>query len=310
MSTHQELSIDPFAHDAVRRRRGLLRAALATARPKQWVKNALVIAAPAAAGALGHKGVPVRVGLAFASFCMLAAGIYAINDVRDAEEDRSHPSKRHRPVASGEISPRTALVAGAGSLIAGLSLCTAIRPLLGLVGLGYVVLTVSYTLAWRHVVVLDVIAVAGGFVLRAVAGGVAAPVALSRWFLLVVTFAAIMVAAGKRHAELQRTSERDLPKRRVLRSYSGRGLELILLGAAAGALIAYVMWVLELPVVGGIPWRPLSAIPFAGALLAYGRLVRDGGGEAPEDLFLTDGGLRVMAVFWLLLFALGVDAAG
>src|SRR5208283_513939 len=197
--------------------RGPLHAALATARPRQWLKNLLVIAAAGAAGALGHDDVPGRVCLACAAFCMLAAGIYAINDVRDAVEDRLHPRKRMRPIAAGELRPSVALTAGIGSIVAGLSLCVAISPLLAIVALAYVALTVTYTLVWRHIVLLDILAIAGGFVLRAIAGGVAAPVTLSRSFVLVVTFAAVLVAAGKRRAELMR-SDRDADRgRRVLR---------------------------------------------------------------------------------------------
>lgn len=123
-----------------------------------------MIAAPGAAGALGHDDVPVRVGLACLAFCLLSAGIYAINDSRDAAEDRRHPRKRFRPVAAAELDPREAVLLGSGWLLAGLILCVSIRPLLGLVGAGYVLLTLSYTLVWRHVVLLDIAAVAGGFV--------------------------------------------------------------------------------------------------------------------------------------------------
>jgi decaprenyl-phosphate phosphoribosyltransferase len=216
-----------------------------------------------------------------------------------------------RPVAAGELSPRVALATGIASLVAGLTLCALIRPLLAIVGLAYVSLTVSYTLLWRQIVVLDVIAIAGGFVLRAVAGGVAAPVTLSRWFLLVVTCSAVAVAAGKRHAELASSAADPTRRpRRVLRVYSGRGLAAILWLATIGATFAYLMWALALPSVYGIPWRPLSVIPFAAALIGYWRLVRSGLGEAPEELFLRDPWLRTAALLWLLLFAVGVDVAG
>src|SRR5271157_2265096 len=174
--------------------RTTLQAMLVTARPHQWLKNLLVVAAAGAAGALTHDDVPVRVCVACAAFCMLASGIYAINDVRDREEDRLHPRKCRRPEAAGQISPLTATVTGAGSIAAGLLLCAAISPLLGIVALAYIALTITYTLMWRRVFLLDITAIAGGFVLRALAGGVAAPVTLSRSFVLVVTFAALMVA--------------------------------------------------------------------------------------------------------------------
>ena len=189
-------------------RRGRPAAVIATMRPKQWIKNALVVAAAGAAGALGHDDTPGRVIVACAAFCLLASGIYAINDVSDADEDRRHPRKCLRPVAAGEIDRRFAIAVGLSLLLAGLLLCAAIGPLLALVGVGYAALTLSYTLVWRHLIVFDIFAVAGGFVLRAVAGGVAAPVTLSRWFLLVVTSSAVFVAAAKRYAELQRTDAR------------------------------------------------------------------------------------------------------
>ena len=209
---------------SARRRRGVVRAAIATMRPRQWLKNVLVIAAAGAAGALIKDDVPAHVLLAFVAFCLIASGIYAVNDVRDVEEDRLHPRKRFRPVAAGEISPRAALILGCGLMAGGLAICAAVRPLLFVVGAGYIALTVTYTLIWRHIVLLDLVAIAGGFVLRAVAGGVAAPVTLSRWFLAVITCAAVFIAAGKRHAELRRLEAAGVKgegrRRRVLHRYS------------------------------------------------------------------------------------------
>ena len=288
---------------------GAVSAAVATMRPKQWIKNALVVAAAGAAGALGHDDVPARVALATGAFCLLASGIYAVNDVLDAPEDRRHPAKRHRPVAAGTLDPIAATALGLWLMLLGLLLCALTAPLLALVGAAYVGLTLSYTLFWRHVFVLDIVAIAGGFVLRAVAGGVAAPVTLSRWFLLVVVCGAVFVAAAKRYAELRRAGHDRLARRRVLNSYSPRLLEVILAASAAVALVAYCVWALELPAVRGIPWRPLTIAPFAACLLRYGALVRAGAGEAPEDLLLADRPLQVASIAWLVLFALEVHAA-
>jgi decaprenyl-phosphate phosphoribosyltransferase len=292
-----------------RPRRSPARAALATIRPRQWLKNVLVIAAAGAAGALGHDDVPVRLTLAFVAFCLLASGVYAINDVRDAPEDRLHPRKRYRPVAAGELGPGAATGMGLVLILAGLSLCAFVRPLVAVVGAGYLALTLSYTLIWRHILLLDVIAIAGGFVLRAVAGGVAAPVTLSRWFVLVVACAAVLVAAGKRQAELVRTEANRAPRRRVLERYSASRLRLLLAASGAGALFAYCVWAFQLPAVDGVPWRPLTIIPFAACLLRYGVLLGSGAGEAPEDLLLSDRWLQLAGVVWLVLFALGVHAA-
>jgi decaprenyl-phosphate phosphoribosyltransferase len=295
-------------------RRGRVRAALVTACPAQWIKNGLLIAAAGAAGALGHDDVPGRVGLACFAFCLISAGIYAVNDSRDAAEDRRHPRKRFRPVAAGELEPREAVMLGAGWLLVGLVLCFSIRPLLAVVGAGYVALTLSYTFLWRHIVVLDIVAVAGGFLLRALAGGVAAPVTLSRWFVLVVASTAVFVASGKRQAELRRTSGNPaapgVGARRVLRRYSFGGLRLLSAGSCACALFAYGVWAFELPDVDGVPWRLLTVIPFTACLLRYGALVRNGSGEAPEEVLLSDRWLAAGGIAWLVLFALSVHAAG
>jgi decaprenyl-phosphate phosphoribosyltransferase len=291
-------------------RRAPWRAVLVTARPKQWIKNALVVAAAGAAGALGHDDVPVRVALACLAFCLLASGIYAINDVRDAPEDRLHPRKRFRPIAAGELDPRLATVLGVALIATGILLCTFIRPLLGVVAAGYVALTISYTIALRHIAFLDIAAIAGGFVLRAVAGGVAAPVTLSRWFVLVVTSSAVLVAAAKRQAELRRTERAGIDGRSVLARYGEQRLRLIIAGSAAVTLFAYGVWAFALPDIDGIPWRPLTVIPFAACLGRYGMLIRAGGGEAPEELLLRDRWLALCGAVWLVVFALSVHAAG
>lgn len=286
------------------------RALLALARPKQWIKNALVIAAPGAAGALGHDDVPVRVVLAAIAFCLISGSIYAINDVRDRHEDRRHPRKRFRPVAAGEIEPGQAVAFGILLMMCGLILAAAVTPLLAAIALCYVALTVTYTWVWRHIAVLDLVALAGGFVLRAIAGGVAAPVSLSRWFVLVITFAAIFVAVGKRFAESIRTTGSGESARAVMAHYTPRRLRLLLSLSAAGALFSYCVWAFDLPTVNGIPWRLLTIVPFAVCLIRYSRVVRAGRGEAPEDVLMSDRILAVAGVAWLALFALGVNAAG
>ena len=278
-------------------------------RPRQWIKNGLVVAAAGAAGALGRDGVPYRVTLAFFAFCLLASGIYAINDVRDAPEDRLHPRKRRRPVAAGEIEPASALRLGAVLLAAGIGLCWLVTPLLALVGAAYVALTLSYTLVWRHVVVLDLLVISGGFVLRAIAGGVAAPVALSRWFVLVVSATAVFIAAAKRYSEMQRSTRDSGPRRRVLELYSPKGLGVIMGASVTLAVFAYSVWAFNLPSVGGFPWRPLTILPFAACLLRYSARVRVGAAESPDELLLSDRLLLLATGTWLLLFALGVDAA-
>jgi decaprenyl-phosphate phosphoribosyltransferase len=285
-----------------------LHAALVTIRPHQWIKNGLVFAAVGAAGVLDGDVVLPRVTLAFVAFCMLASGIYAINDVHDVAEDRRHPRKRHRPVAAGELAPRAAVALGIVLVAAGLGLCAAVAPLLALTGGGYVALTLSYTLVWRRIALLDTLAIAGGFVLRAVAGGTAAPVHLSRWFILVVSCAAVFVATGKRLAELQRTRASRAPHRRSLDFYTPRMLRMILAGSGAGALFAYCVWAFSLPMIDGVAWRPLTIAPFVICLVRYQQLALAGEGEAPEEVLLRDRIVQLAGLAWLVLFALGVNA--
>ena len=186
-----------------------------------------------------------------------------------------------------------------------------IAPLLALVGAAYLGLTLSYTLLWRHVLVLDIVAIAGGFVLRAVAGGVAAPVTLSRWFVLVVVCGAVFVAAGKRYAELAASwprPPRPTPGAELLQS--ARLLELILAASAAVALVAYCVWAFELPAVRGIPWRPLTIAPVR-RLSAPLRCARPSRSRVrpPRTSCSRDRPLQLAGLAWLVLFALEVHAA-
>ena len=169
---------------------------LRACRPRQWLKNLLVALAPAAAGVLTRPGVMAEAACAFASFCLLSSATYLVNDVRDREQDRRHPRKRFRPVAAGELAPRGALRLATVIAALGLALAVAVRPMLGLVAIGYLTLTTSYSICWRRIVVADVVAVAGGFVVRAIGGGVATGVALSYSFLIVTSACALMIVVG------------------------------------------------------------------------------------------------------------------
>ena len=208
-----------------------------------------------------------------------------------------------------ELSERQALLLGATLIALGMTVCLLIRPLLALVAAGYVGLTLTYTLIWRNVPLLDVLAIAGGFLLRAVAGGAAAPVDLSEWFLLVVSFAAVLVASGKRFAELRRTAAGRGRGRRVLERYTERRLAVLLAGAALGAVFTYCIWAFVVPSTG-FPWRVLTIAPFAVCIVRYVVLVRAGASETPEKLILTDRRLLAGASSWVVLFALVLNGSG
>jgi decaprenyl-phosphate phosphoribosyltransferase len=279
---------------------------LRACRPRQWSKNLLVLAAPCAAGVIARPGVAVEVVAAFVVFCMLSSATYLINDVRDRDQDRQHPRKRARPVASGALSSRAAVVIATVLALGGLALATTVRPALGAVGCAYLVLTASYSLWWRRVVVADIVAVAAGFLLRAVAGGAATDVFLSRWFLLVTSFCAVFLVAGKRYAELIDGPPSALG-RSTLRHYSSGSLRLLLAAAALSASVAYAAWALTRPQNG--LWYELSMAPFVLWLARYAVLLGRGAGEAPEDLILRDRVLLALGVVWGFVFLASVYAS-
>ena len=279
------------------------RVLLRAVRPRQWSKNLLVLAAPAAAGVIGHPTVAAQVAGAFAVLCLVSSATYLVNDVRDREQDRLHPTKRSRPIAAAQLSVRAALIAAAVLAILGLGAAFAIAPTLGLVACGYLLLTASYSVWWRRVVVADMLAIAGGFVLRAIAGGAATDVYLSRWFVIVTASCAVFLVAAKRYAEL-RDHGAGGPMRATLRRYSAGSLRLTLIAAAAVGGVAYVSWAVTRP--AHVVWYVLSVAPFLLWLARYASLVGAGAGQAPEELILRDRVLLALGVAWTFLFLGGV----
>jgi len=283
------------------------RALVRACRPRQWSKNVLVLAAPCAAGVILRPQVAAQVAGAFVALCMMSSATYLINDVRDREQDRLHPTKRKRPVAAGELSPRAALVIAAAMALLGVALASAITPGLGVVACGYLALTASYSLLWRRVVVADILAIAAGFVLRALAGGVATDIYLSRWFVIVTACCAVFLVAAKRYAEL-REHAGPSPARATLRRYSAGSLRLTLAATATIAGIAYISWAFTRP--SHLVWYVASIAPFILWLVRYAGLIGAGAGQAPEELILRDRTLLALSVVWTLLFLGGVYDGG
>ena len=305
----EEHATERSGADSVPTRRNAARALLRACRPRQWAKNVLVLAAPLAAGAITQPSIIGEVALAFVSFCLVSSATYLLNDVRDREEDRQHSRKRHRPIAAGEISPRAALIAAAVTAVVGLTIATATRPLLGAVALIYLLLTTSYSLIWRHLVVADVAVIAAGFVLRAVAGGVATDVTLSRRFLVAVTAGAVFLVAGKRYAELHESNDDRLAgSRATLQGYSSRTMRRVVNLAAAATIVAYSAFAFMRD--PDAPWFYLAIVPLAGWLWRYSRLLSTGVGQAPEELVLHDRALLGASLAWVVLFVIGTYASG
>ncbi|KAH8415453.1 hypothetical protein KR215_011149 [Drosophila sulfurigaster] len=199
-------------------------------RPKQWVKNVLVLAAPAAAGgnALFHGDVLLDILIAFVVFCLGASSIYLINDARDVDADRAHPTKRFRPIAAGVLPVGLAYAMAVVLIVAavGLSFLASSGPELAIVIAVYIVLQLGYCFGWKHQPVIDIALVSSGFMLRTMAGGVAADIDLSQWFLLIAAFGSLFMAAGKRYAELKLAMRSGAKIRKSLESYTPTYLRL------------------------------------------------------------------------------------
>ncbi len=279
---------------------------LTAMRPKQWIKNLLVVAVPLAAGQLLNPEIMARTALAFVAMCAAASAVYLTNDILDREADRNHPKKQYRPIAAGTVSvPTAATTAGILALVAVCVPALLGSAALSLLILVYLVLQATYVFWAKHQPVLDLACVASGFVLRAVAGGVAAELSISVWFLTVTAAAAMFVVSGKRYSELV-THGHESGTRQGLKEYSEGYLRFVW-GVSVGiAVVFYGLWAAELGDGGSAMWARLSVIPFVLLLLRYARDVDAGTAEAPEDLVWGDRVLQALGVLWAAMFILQV----
>ena len=288
---------------------GLLR----TARPKQWAKNVLVLAAPGAAGVLTHPKPLLRSLFGVVVFCIVSSGTYFLNDTLDVEADRRHPVKRNRPIATGVIGVRTGLAIAALLLAGGIGLSFILTWRLALVMAIYVAVQLGYSFYLKHQPVYDLAAVASGFVLRAIAGGMAAGVPVSEWFLIVAMFGSMMMVTGKRVAEQAELGHERASHRATLQSYSPTFLRTVLAISAGGAILGYSLWAFSLQTAlkhhADPIWYQLSIVPIVLAMLRYTFYVESGRGARPEDLVLSDRSLLLLGALWAVLFGLGVYAS-
>jgi decaprenyl-phosphate phosphoribosyltransferase len=292
---------------AARRQRGELgRALLVTARPRQWAKNLLVFGAPITGHALLQPGPLARATLTFVAFCLVSSGMYYVNDIVDRRMDRAHPRKRFRPIAAGQLGVRLALAVAVLLVVGGLTVAVwGGGPEVGAVVAVYVALTLAYTFVLRDIVLVDLAAVAGGFVLRAVAGGVAVDVPLSSWFLIVACFGALFIATGKRRAEHSGLGEARGDHRRTLAEYTEPYLRYVMSSASTVTIAAYCLWAFE-GASGRSLASALSILPFVLGIYRYAMLLDAGSGDAPEDIVMRDRPLQLAGLLWVVLVILGV----
>jgi decaprenyl-phosphate phosphoribosyltransferase len=288
---------------------GLLTGLLRTARPKQWVKNVLVIAAPAAAGRLLAPGTPTRLALVFALFTACSAAVYLVNDARDADADRAHPVKRRRPVAAGQVPVPVAYATGGTlAVLAPAAAAWLAGPAVAALLAAYVGLQLAYCLSLKHVLVVDLVVVTTGFLMRAAVGGLAVGIPLSRWFLITTGFGALFMVAAKRYSEAVHPAAEQGATRALLTEYTPGYLRFVWQLAAGVAVLGYCLWALEEGGVhsGVLPWRQLSVVAFVLAVLRYAVFADRGTAGEPEDVVLGDRALALIGLAWLIMYALAV----
>jgi 4-hydroxybenzoate polyprenyltransferase len=280
---------------------------LIASRPGQWTKNLLVFAGLLFGRRLFDAAAVLEALAAFGIFCGLSSAVYLINDIVDRESDRRHPLKAKRPIASGALPVSTALSAaitiGAAMMAASLALGWRFTT----VAASYVALQGLYSGPLKHIIIIDVLTLAGGFVLRAIAGAVAVHVGFSHWLLVCTTLLAVFVGLAKRRHEIVLLAETAASHRPILGEYSAYLLDQMIAVVTASTLIAYVFYTVspETQQKFGTPWLGVT-IPFPlYGIFRYLYLVhRRAGGGSPADLFLTDRPLLVCVALWALVVAI------
>jgi 4-hydroxybenzoate polyprenyltransferase len=292
---------EPAALLDLPRRRGRTRAALVALRPRQWTKNLLLFAGIIFAAKLGDGWRWLDAVAAFVGYCAASSAAYLVNDVRDAPHDRAHPVKRLRPVARGELSPRTAFGLAAALLFVAVALVTPLGPVSFAFLGAFALLQAAYTLRLKHEVLIDVMAIAGLFVLRAAAGAAGVHVRISPWLLLCTALLALFLALAKRRGELVLVGAEATPGRPVLEGYS---LELVdqLVGiVAACTVIAYSLYTFTARDSKAL----MVTIPFViFGVFRYLLLIhRRDLGEEPEEVLLRDVPILLCIAAWAVCAA-------
>lgn len=271
-------------------------------RPRQWVKNVLVGAAPAAAG-ITTVAQWMNVLFAFVSMVFAASGIYLLNDVLDVGEDRLHPNKISRPVASGALDISLATISSGVAMCVSVVIAAAfINPVTALLVAGYLALMGLYSLSLRKVVGIDIGIVAGGFVLRALIGASAVSVAVSAVFVVFIGCTALLIVTGKRLSEMKiaPTGQRAI-HRPTLRRYTTTSLWIVIVIASAGMLVSYLIWLLSTPLLR--PVAQAATLPFV--IMALARMItilHRGEGDEPEVLLYRDRIIQCCVIGWTVAF--------
>ncbi|WP_181773128.1 decaprenyl-phosphate phosphoribosyltransferase [Amycolatopsis pittospori] len=297
--------VDPVAEAAEPKKvaGGLVGGIIKTARPRQWVKNVLVFAAPffAFSKSTDRTGLLIAAVIAFAAFSLVASSVYLINDAIDVEADKAHPTKRNRPIAAGIVPVPVAFVAAGFFFAAGLGISFLASWQLAVVLAVYEAVQLGYCFGLKHQPVVDLAIVGSGFLMRSIAGGVAAGIALSQWFLLVTAFGSLFMVAGKRYAEIMLFERTGAKIRSSLKKYSASYLRFVWATSAAILIMSYCLWAFEIrQVEHDSVWAVVSMVPFVVAVLRYAVDVDGGNAGEPEEIALKDRVLQVLGASWVV----------
>lgn len=277
-------------------RRPLLVAALVAMRPKQWTKNGLLFVALIFSAHFTQLDSLLRAGLAFVVFCLLSSTGYVYNDYRDVEADRKHPKKRLRPLAAGEVGPTAAWVIMGTASATALALAWLLGPAFVLVALAYFVTTVSYSLYFKHHVIVDVMMLASAYIWRAVAGAIAIDVRISPWLLVCTAFAALFLGFNKRRGEILLLDGKVGATRKSLAHYSPAMLQEFQAITTSGTIISYALYTVLSP----NPWLGLTLPYVLYAVFRYIYLIdQKGEGAAPDETLLRDRPILIAAALFL-----------
>ena len=293
--------------EGLRSRAATVRGFIEGLRPRQWVKNGFVFAALIFSRNLTDWRAATTTALAALVFCAVASAAYLLNDVLDAEEDRQHPLKRLRPVASGRLAPGTAVVAASLLALTGLVTAWRLDHRFFLVAASYAALNALYSSLLKHVMLLDVFVVAAGFVLRVLGGGVAIHVEISSWLIVCTTLLALFIALSKRRHELVLLGEDASDHRASLAEYSPYFLDQLISIVTASTVMSYALYTLSADVHLKFPGKRLElTVPFVlFGIFRYLYLVhqREGGGS-PTRLLFTDRVLLSVVLLWAVAVVL------
>jgi 4-hydroxybenzoate polyprenyltransferase len=272
-------------------------------RPNQWVKNVFIFPALVFAQRSDSQAW-LSAGLAFVAFCLLSSGTYALNDVLDREEDRLHPRKRSRPIAAGRVSVGAALLMAFGLTLAGLAVAAYVHRAVAATGLAYVLLMLAYNLLLKHHVLLDVITIALGFLLRAVAGGFAVQVLISPWLLVCTFTLCLFLGFGKRQCELAafNSSKEAANHRATLIHYSPHLLSHLLTTSAGIAIVTFLFYTLDPQTQAKFHSNLLiytTPLVFYG-VFRYTMLVQGGRASGPNEILLNDKPFLLTVLAWSL----------